>query len=220
MASAKVHDGGGAAFSSGSDPPGTLGRVDVGEARDLGWMFLHRDRQRWAHVEGVAVRAEELRPAAPDADGDLLVAAAWLHDIGYSPVLDETGFHPLDGAVYLESTGHRRLAELVAHHSGSRFVADFLGLRGQLARYSFVEDALSDALTYADQTVGAAERRTPRPEPDDESSPYRRIARDLLGAIEYGALGEGEPLPALKALAKVRRRIQHRPTCRRTPRRR
>jgi HD domain len=135
--------------------------MDLGEARDVAWMFLHRDGRRWAHVEGVAARAEELRPAVPAEEGDLLVAAAWLHDIGYSPVLTETGFHPYDGAVYLESTGHRRLAELVAHHSGSRFVADHLGLGPQLARYPFTEDALTDALTYADQTVGAdGERQT------------------------------------------------------------
>jgi len=51
-------------------------------------------------------------------------------------------------------------------------------------------------------TTATGEHRTPRPEPDDESSLYRRIARDLLGAIECGALAEGEPLPALKTLAK------------------
>lgn len=133
--------------------------MDIVEARDLGWMFLHRDPRRWAHVEGVAARAEELRPAVPPEEGDLLVAAAWLHDIGCSEVLVETGFHSLDGAVYLESTGERRLAELVAHHSGSRFVADLLGLGPQLGRYPFVEDALTDALTYADQTVGAVGER-------------------------------------------------------------
>ena len=133
--------------------------MDLVEARDLGWMFLHRDPQRWAHVAGVAARADELRPAVDPEDGDLLVAAAWLHDIGCSAVLVETGFHPLDGAVYLESTGHRRLAELVAHHSGSRFVADVLGLGNRLARYPFTEDALTDALTCADQTVGAKGER-------------------------------------------------------------
>ena len=50
-------------------------------------------------------------------------------------------------------------------------------------------------------TTASGKARPPRPEPDDESSPYRRIARDLLGAIECGALSRGDPLPALKALA-------------------
>ena len=30
-----------------------------------------------------------------------MTAAAWLHDIGYAPAVDDTGFHPLDGARYL-----------------------------------------------------------------------------------------------------------------------
>ena len=43
---------------------------------------------------------------------------------------------------------------MVAHHSGARFVAEIRGLVGELAGFTFVEDALTDALTYADQTVG------------------------------------------------------------------
>jgi DNA-binding GntR family transcriptional regulator len=39
-------------------------------------------------------------------------------------------------------------------------------------------------------------------DPADESSPYRQIAADLLGAIQCGALAEGDPIPAIKTLAK------------------
>ncbi|MFD6855509.1 HD domain-containing protein [Streptomyces diastaticus] len=57
--------------------------------------------------------------AVSEADRDLLVAAAWLHDIGYAPELRDTGSHPLDGARHLESLGApARLVRLVAHHSG------------------------------------------------------------------------------------------------------
>jgi hypothetical protein len=136
--------------------------VDLEHAGDLAWRFLRTDPQRWAHVAGVAARAAELRPAVED--GDLLVAAAWLHDIGYSPELRDTGFHPLDGAAYLDSAGEPQLAALVAHHSGSRFVAAHLGLGERLARYPFAEDALTDALTYADQTVGARGERLSVPD--------------------------------------------------------
>ena len=38
---------------------------------------------RWAHVQAVAARASEIVDAAPD-DGELVVAAAWLHDVGYA----------------------------------------------------------------------------------------------------------------------------------------
>jgi len=42
----------------------------------------------------------------------------------------------------------------VAHHSGARFVADVRGLSDELRRYRFQEDGVSDALAYADQTIG------------------------------------------------------------------
>jgi hypothetical protein len=133
---------------------GIVSRVDTSQARELAFRFLHGDPDRWLHAQAVAARADELRPALPAADGSLLVTAAWLHDIGYSPALRETGFHPLDGARHLAGTGHAREAALVAHHSGARFVADVQGLAAELAGFPFVEDALTDALTYADQTVG------------------------------------------------------------------
>ena len=133
---------------------GTLVAVDVSGARELAFRFLHGNPDRWLHVQAVAARAAELRPAIAAADGALLVTAAWLHDIGYAPALRETGFHPLDGARYLDRIGYPREAALVAHHSGARFVAEIRGLVGELAGFAFVEDPLTDALTYADQTVG------------------------------------------------------------------
>lgn len=62
--------------------------------------------QRWRHVQAVGVRATAISPLAGDLD-DVLARAAWLHDIGYAPDLAVTGFHPLDGAYYLESIGRR-----------------------------------------------------------------------------------------------------------------
>jgi putative nucleotidyltransferase with HDIG domain len=61
--------------------------------------------RRWAHVQGVAARARSLAPVL-GADADLLEAAAWLHDIGYTPDLATTGLHQLDGARYLRDTQH------------------------------------------------------------------------------------------------------------------
>ena len=73
----------------------------------------------------------------------------------YAPQLRETGFHPLDGAGYLRSIGwSQAICNLVAHHSEGRFVASVQDLDKQLARYRFSEDAVSDALTVADQTTG------------------------------------------------------------------
>jgi hypothetical protein len=42
----------------------------------------------------------------------------------------------------------------VAHHSGSRFVAAQQGLSDELDEFAYEQDAVSDALTVADQTVG------------------------------------------------------------------
>lgn len=133
--------------------------MDVDEARDLAWVFLHRNLPRWSHVEAAGRRAEELSPSVSPGERDLLVAAAWLHDIGYSEPLRHTGFHPLDGARYLEYAGHRRIADLVAHHSGARFVAEVRGLESELEPYAFEESPVTDALTYADQSVGPRGQR-------------------------------------------------------------
>jgi putative nucleotidyltransferase with HDIG domain len=109
---------------------------------------------RWRHTVGVAERAAEL--AGPlGVDADVLEAAAWLHDVGYAEVAVVTGFHPLDGARYLAGCGWpRRIVGLVAQHSGARFVAAERGLAEALAAYPDEAGPLSDALTYADQTVG------------------------------------------------------------------
>jgi len=90
----------------------------------------------------------------------VLVAAAWLHDIGYSPAIRRTGFHPLDGALYLRKQGWSpRLVALVAHHSGARFVPVERGFADQMSQFEFEDSPVSDALTYADQTIGPGGRR-------------------------------------------------------------
>jgi len=133
--------------------------VRVHDARDLAQILLDGQTERWRHTIGVARRAEDLVDTVDDA-AEILISAAWLHDIGYSPAVRDTGFHPLDGARYLDR--HRwpnRLSALIAHHSGACFVAVSRGLSSELAEYHREESAVSDALTYADQTVGPAGRR-------------------------------------------------------------
>jgi len=87
-----------------------------------------------------------------------VIAAAWLHDIGYAAPLRCSTFHPLDGAWYLrEHAWPEQLAGLVAPHSAARFVAADRGLAGPMADFPaarFAAGAVADALTYADQTTG------------------------------------------------------------------
>lgn len=132
----------------------------VRTARAVAEEVLDGDRLR--HSAGVAARAVELTAAVPPPLAETLVAAAWLHDIGYGPAAVETGFHPLDGARLLERLGWpTRITGLVANHSGAGFVAERLGLAGALARYPDERSALSEALTYADQTTGPTGQRLP-----------------------------------------------------------
>src|SRR5439155_25857906 len=81
--------------------------------------------RRWYHVQAVAAKAERVAHVVAAADGPILIASAWLHDIGYAPALAETGFHPLDGARWLRSKSfHPRVTALVAHHSCALIEAD------------------------------------------------------------------------------------------------
>lgn len=126
-------------------------------ASELAFDLLGEDEQRWRHTQAVAARAEQAAVVLPVEHVPALLAAGWLHDIGYAQPARHTGFHPLDGAHYLAERGWPPLvAGLVAHHSAARYVADVRGLHAQLRRFDqplFMEGPLADALTWADQTT-------------------------------------------------------------------
>ena len=127
----------------------------VDAAADLSRYILAADPERLRHSQAVAARAQLLTAAVNDDQASFLVAAAWLHDIGYAPGLKQTGFHPVDGAQHLRAAGWpTALCDLVAHHSGSRFVATARQLDDEISEFAFQEAPLSDALTVADQTAG------------------------------------------------------------------
>lgn len=127
----------------------------VAAARAEAWRLLAELPERWSHTVGVARRAERLCAAVGEAEREVVVAAAWLHDVGYAEPLRDTGFHPLDGARHLDRRDWpARIAALVAHHSGACFVARARGLEPELAWYEREESGVADLLTYADQTVG------------------------------------------------------------------
>ncbi len=135
----------------------------VAAARRLAHDVLRGSDGRWQHTEGVARRAAEASPAVPEADRPVLLAAAWLHDIGYAAPLQRSGFHPLDGACYLrDHSWPEPLAGLVAHHSAARFVAAVRGLAADLEAFPadrYASGPVADALTYADQTTGPTGER-------------------------------------------------------------
>jgi putative nucleotidyltransferase with HDIG domain len=160
------------------------GQVLVDEAEALATRLLRGDPERLAHSRGVARRAEVLALTVPSAQRAVLVSAAWLHDIGYSLSVQQTGFHPVDGARHLRRLGWPTLVQdLVAHHSGSRFIATVRSLEASLTEFTFVEDALSDALTVADQTVGPGGR--PAPVEERMADMLRRHGPDSPNALAH-----------------------------------
>ncbi|MDQ0375960.1 HD domain-containing protein [Cellulomonas humilata] len=131
---------------------GTL--VDLQEARAEMMRLLAPSGLRQEHVRGVA-RAAEAASDMLDVS-PLVVAAAWLHDIGYAPALAHTGLHGLDGARYLRGVrANGRLCRLVANHTHAWVEAEARGLADVLAEEFPAEYSLTaDVLTYADLTTG------------------------------------------------------------------
>ena len=161
-------------------PPtaGTRAPALAGTAQRLALDLLAHDPARRRHSSAVAARAGEGAGTLVPALRSVVVAAAWLHDVGYAPALRVTGFHPLDGARHLRAHGWPHpVPTLVAHHSGARFVAPAHDLADALAEFpldgpedderrdredgdgtgvvpgSRLRDA-ADVLTWADQTTG------------------------------------------------------------------
>lgn len=110
---------------------------------------------RWLHTKGVVRAAEHIGKMLNEEDRKMLVAAAYLHDIGYAPQIQKTGFHPLDGAYYLLSLKQDRLASLVAHHSEAQFEAAQRGLLPELKTIPRDHATIVDALTYCDMHTSA-----------------------------------------------------------------
>ncbi|HEX3605413.1 MAG TPA: HD domain-containing protein [Candidatus Dormibacteraeota bacterium] len=137
------------------NPPPPQGRFDL-----VGWAATESERllsdlgDRWRHVQGVVEKARWLGGTFEREDQEHLEAAAHLHDVGYSPALFDVGLHQLDGARYVRSCGHERLAGLVAHHSEARYELGLRGYAKHLEAYPSERSEVSAALVYCDLTTG------------------------------------------------------------------
>jgi len=96
----------------------------------------------------VAATAARLASVLTPDWAEEIVAAAWLHDIGYAPALVDTRFHPVDGAAYLVTHWPQfdSLAGLVAHHTGAAFEAEERELEEHLSRYRTPVDVATLAI--------------------------------------------------------------------------
>jgi len=154
---------------------------------------------RLAHVHGVAAAADSLRGHFDAAAGNCLIAAAWLHDIGYARSLWSTGFHPVDGAIFARREGFDELVvSLVAFHSGAPAEARERGINA-LSAFSEPPQHLLDALTFCDLTtgpdgsaVGASDRLEEVLRRYDADDPVHRAVHasrdELLATVERVAL--------------------------------
>lgn len=134
--------------------------------------------RRWSHTQGVAATARRLRPILGE-DAELIEAAAWLHDVGYSPTLVDTHMHALDGARYLRDVERAEpiLCNLVAHHTGAIFEAGERGLDAVLtSEFDSSPENLAKALTYCDITTS----------PDGENIDVHTRLEDILARYEEG----------------------------------
>src|SRR6266516_5147352 len=109
---------------------------------------------RWFHTLGVVEQAHEVGRILNEEDCVFLIAAAYLHDIGYAPSLKITGFHPIDGAYHLLSQYQERLASIIAYHFEAQFEAQLRDLAKELNEILRENSAVADALTYCDLTTG------------------------------------------------------------------
>jgi HD superfamily phosphodiesterase len=152
--------------------------------------FLAPLEARWRHTLRVVERAQSFRDMLDRDELEVLLAAAYLHDVGYAPELTKAGFHPLDGARFVHQAGYERLAGLVAHHSASDAEADERGLAEALAEFPAEDSLVARALTYCDLTTG----------PDGEEV---RVSARLLELRDR--LGEDDP--AVRAVRREAARL-------------
>ncbi|MGF1597084.1 MAG: HD domain-containing protein [Acidimicrobiales bacterium] len=114
--------------------------------------------RRWMHVQGVAHQATRFHGVVPHDRLELLIASAYVHDIGYAAPIRQTGFHPLDGARHLRRCGFdEALVCLVANHTCASIEAELRHLRPTLEQEFPLDPTLPhDELTFCDLTTGPA----------------------------------------------------------------
>ena len=169
----------------------------IAAAAEIAQTLLSPLPSRLNHVVGVG-EAATLTFSVTHERVSRLRAAALLHDIGYAPALQDTGFHPIDGARYLREIGCRPdVINLVAHHSCARVEAKLRGLGRYLEQEFPYDPSLPhDELCYCDMTT------TPEGKPTTVEQRIEEIlARYGPGSIVHSAIAEARA----ELVAAVRR---------------
>ena len=142
---------------------------------------------RWLHILRVVEVAMHITYIFSEEEHPLLIAAAYLHDIGYASSLAKTGIHPIDGANYVAQFGLPRLASIIAHHTGFRFTASLIHAQDKLAAFPYEHSLVTCALTYCDLHSGpTGQPFTLQERLDDIVARYGRsspVTRSFIAAL-------------------------------------
>ncbi len=175
----------------------------VRQAQGLAEARLAELPRRWSHVQGVASAASSAAVPLDPANSDAIIAAAWLHDVGYARDLAATGFHPIDGADFARGAGMPALVvSLIAYHSGAAVEADQRGLSDVLRRIQPPPADSLDLLTFADMTTS----------PDGSPITEKERVNEILSRYDevdpvFAAVSRSAP-ELLAAVRRVRTRLE------------
>jgi hypothetical protein len=145
---------------------------------------------RLQHSAAVAAQAGRVAHLVEADWRASLSDAAWLHDVGYSPHLVQTGFHPLDGARWLRDHGwDAKTCRLVANHTGALEEARRHGLAADLTMEFDPSPRLAAAaLVWADLTSSPSGERW-----DPEQRIVDILERYPPGSIVHEAIRSSRP---------------------------
>jgi hypothetical protein len=128
-------------------------------AQAVAQQILGRESFRWAHTLGVVRLVKESLAMVPREERSVVLAAAYVHDLGHVRRLKVTRCHALDGAMYVWGAGHQQLAAMVAQHSGARYEARLRGLGREMTAFPLADSSALDLLTYSDLKMDHYGRR-------------------------------------------------------------
>ncbi|WP_028776412.1 HD domain-containing protein [Shimazuella kribbensis] len=144
--------------------------------------YLDPKLPRFHHILGVVRNMEQLLPkiTLPSGWSALLIQASYLHDIGYSPKLNQYNYHQLDGAVYAADQGFPKpiIATLLFHSCAYEGVLysrpDLKEIYETHLRKLDTEDQMFiDLVSYCDlHTSANGEKTTLRARVDDVAVRY------------------------------------------------
>lgn len=118
--------------------------------------FFGEDYRRITHALNVLSHAERIMESHADADPEVVVAAALLHDVGIKPSEEELGYN--NGATqekYGPPVAERLLGNIDFPADKIRKVCEIVGNHHSRSRYDYIE---LEILKEADRIVNKADR--------------------------------------------------------------